>query len=77
MITTKTAVQCQVSLSLILFRCSPTRWLASRPHFSYVERDIGGACGAEFVDMPSLPHFSYVERDIGGCAANVPFDINK
>ncbi len=45
MITTKTAVQCQVSLSLILFRCSPTRLRASGVHFFYVEWDIGG-CAA-------------------------------
>jgi hypothetical protein len=77
MITTKTAVQCQVSLSLMLLKSPPTCLRASGPHFFYIERALAARARAELADMPSLPHFFYVERDIGGCAANVPFDINK
>ena len=42
MITTDAAVQCQVSLSLMLLKSPPARLRASGPHFSYVEWDIGG-----------------------------------
>ena len=45
MITTDAAVQCQVSLSVMLLKSPPARLQASRPHFSYVEWDIGG-CAA-------------------------------